>query len=158
MPAMRTIAGSVFLPLAQRFSSEWYAFLHDPPDGSRQSLEVSLAGLVPARVGKPVITGLFFHLVVPAGISASAGKRYLGLRLGTGPAVDVTFDLNARADYFHAFASPPPATEVEGPASLSFTVADAPPDLTIQRRNLALDPAVIENAVLVVFYEGRMAW
>jgi hypothetical protein len=158
MPAMRTIAGSVFLPLAQRFSSEWYAFLHDPPDGSRQSLEVSLAGLVAARVGKPVITGLFFHLVVPAGISASAGKRYLGLRLGTGPAVDVTFDLNARADYFHAFASPPPATEVEGPASLSFTVADAPPDLTIQRRNLALDPAVIENAVLVVFYEGRMAW
>ena len=86
------LAGSAFLPLAQRYSTDWYAFLHEPPESGRQVLEFKVEDLVPAHVERATITGFFFHLDVPAGVSASAGKRYLRLRLGTAP--EVAFDLD----------------------------------------------------------------
>jgi len=151
---MRTTSGSAFLPLAQRYSTDWYAFLHQPPEGTRQVLDLNLEDLIPAHVERATITGFFFHLDVAAGVSASAGKPYLHLRLGG--AADVAFDLDAGASHTHMFASPPAAGDLEGPASLQVVLADTPPGLLTT--GPALDPKVVENAVLVLFYEGRVAW
>lgn len=156
LPPMRATAGSVFLPFAQRFSTDWYAFLHEPTDGVRQVMRFELADLVPPHVGAPQVTGMFFHLGTPAGTSCTGAKSYLQLRLGS--SVDVAFNLDAAANHTLTFPIPPSAKSLDGPASLTFVLADTPPDLKSKATIPALDPAIVENAVLVLFYQGRVAW
>ncbi len=156
LPAMRSTAGSVFLPLAQRFSTEWYAFLHHAPRGTRQVLTFELEHLIPPHIEQATLTGLFFHLDVPAGTKTRAGKPYLRLELGG--TVAVPFDLDTGASHTHIFPTPPAARAIDGPASLGFVLADTPADLKTKGSDSVLNPAVIENAVLILFYEGRVAW
>ena len=157
LPAMATFTGSVRLPLAQIFSTQWYEFLHSPDSTVQQTLQFTLAGLVPPHVSAPVLTGFSLHLQVPANVTPAGRKPYLRLTLGTG--LDTTFNLNTHADHTQVVTSRPRIATVEGAGSLTFVLADTPPGmLTPPPPPRYLDPAAVENATLVLFYQGQITW
>lgn len=159
LPGMSSYTGSVRLPLAQLFSSQWYEFLHQPADPARQTLRLTLADLIPPHVSGAVLTGLSLHLQVPDGTATAGRKPYLQLKLGTG--LDVTVNLNTHGDHTQLLTAKPKIATVEGAGSLSFVLADTPPDLLTPAPPPApryLDPAVIQNATLVLLYQGQVKW
>lgn len=157
LPAMSSYTGSVRLPLAQVFSSQWYEFLHAPDDPDQQSLDFTLADLVPPHISAPVLTGFSLHLQVPDGTATAGREPYLRLRLGT--ALDTTFNLNTHADHTQVVNSRPRIATVEGAGSLAFILAKTPDDLLKPPPPPRyLDPAVLQNATLVLIYQGKITW
>jgi hypothetical protein len=163
LPAMSSYTGSVRLPLAQVFSSQWYEFLHtqdapepqDPqdPQTQTQTLRFTLADLVPPHIADPKLTAFSLHLQVPDGTRTAGGQPYLRLRLGS--RLDTTFNLSTLADHTQIVTDTPQITDITGPGSLEFILGDTPGDLKPSGR---LDPAVLHNATLVLIYQGTISW
>lgn len=151
---LRRYDGSPFFPMAQVFSTAWYDFLHLHPDPDTQTMQFALAGLVPPHLGNARLTGFFVQLDLPPGVRGTGRAPYLRLRLGAG--VDVQFNLDAYNRYLHTFQATPPVARAEGPGSLAFALADTPSPLKDQ--DGWLDPAVVRNVALVLFYSADMQW
>ncbi len=151
---LRRLDGSPCISMAQVFSTQWYDFLHLHPDPTTQTLSFDLAGLVPPHLGDARLTGFFVQLDLPAGVRGSGSGPYLRLRLGAG--VDVSFNLDAYNRYLHTFQATPSMARVQGPGSLAFTLAQTPSAL--KGADGYLDPAVLRNVALILFYSADMQW
>lgn len=156
LDAMKEYRGSTFFLAAQTFSSQWYTFLNVHPDTATQSLDFELDSLTPEHVDEPVLTGFYLQLDVAAGIKTTGANDYLRLKLGD--AVDVTFNLGGNNAYLHTFRAGRSLESAEGAGSLSFTLADTPPDLKTTTAPSYLDAGVIKNIVLILFYRGEIRW
>jgi hypothetical protein len=150
---LRRYDGSRFWALAQAFSTAWYDFLHVHPDPLVQTLDFDVAGVVAPHLSAARLAGFFVQLDVPAGVRAGGRAPYLRLKLGTG--VDVRFGLDPYNRYLHTFQSAPPMDTAEGPASLAFTLAETPSAL---KKDGYLDPAVVRNVALILFYTADIRW
>ncbi|GAA3249872.1 neuraminidase-like domain-containing protein [Dactylosporangium siamense] len=154
LPGMAVYTGSVRLPLAQVYSSQWYEFLHVPPaDPRRQVLRFALADLVPPHVDRAELVAWSLQLRTAAGTAVAGRRPYLDLTLGTWEST--RFGVDAAGNHTAAVPAKPRITTVEGAAALAFTLADTPADL---RRDGRLDPDVLGGAVLVLTYQGRVDW
>jgi hypothetical protein len=151
---LRRYDGSPFFPMAQVFSTAWYDFLHLHPDPATQTLQFALAGLVPPHLGEARLTGFFVQLDLPPGVRGSGRAPYLRLKLGAG--VDAQFNLDPYNRYLHTFQATPPVARAEGPGALAFTLAGTPAPL--KGADGYLDPAVVRNVALVLFYSADMQW
>ncbi|GAA3250332.1 neuraminidase-like domain-containing protein [Dactylosporangium siamense] len=155
LPAMSTYDGSVTLSLSQAFSGAWYEFLHQPTDTARQTLRFELARLVPPHISDAVLTGFSLHLQTPEGIATAGKEPYLALSLGTG--LKQLVNLDAAGNHTQLLTDRPRVDTVEGAATLSFVLDDTPPGL-LASPPPHLDPQVVENVALVLFYQGRITW
>lgn len=105
-----------------------------------------------------MLTAFSLHLQVPDGASAVGSKPYLRLSLGT--RFDATFGLNAYADYTQVVTTRPPIEAITGHGTLEFILGDTPADLRLPPPPSPghLNPAVLENATLVLIYQGKITW
>ncbi|AZE89384.1 neuraminidase-like domain-containing protein [Pseudomonas orientalis] len=156
LPFMRTYAGSDFLACAQRFSSDWYQFLEAPTAPARQTLAISLSELTPDHVTKAVLTGFYLQLVTPASVDPSSITPYIQVQLGKGKPVSLALDRQGKGAHF--FAAAPRMIDIEGPASITFDLTLTPQSLKVKTGPQRLDPAVVQNLVLILFYEGEIRW
>ena len=156
LPAMRKYAGSDFFACAQRFSTQWYQFLEQPVSTTQQVLSMTLADLVPDHVGRAVLTGFLVQLVTPAGIDPSAPSPYITLKLGK--AASVAFSVGRDGRYTHLFNATPRMADAEGHASVTFDLSKTPASLKQAAPPNYLDPAVVQNIVLTLFYDGEIRW
>jgi hypothetical protein len=156
LPIMRSYSGSDFFATAQRFSTQWYQFLEQPNSPTQQTLSFALADLVPSHVGRAVLTGFMVQLVTPPGVDASSSTPYITLKLGkvTPPA----FSVDREGRYVYLFSAKPRMADAEGAASVSFDLSKAPPSLTLTTDPHYLNPAVVHNLLLTLFYDGEIHW
>ena len=49
-------------------------------------------------------------------------------------------------------------SDAAGPASIAFDLAATPASLKTRTDPQRLDPAVLQNLVLILFYEGEIRW
>jgi hypothetical protein len=156
LDAMKTYYSSDFFLMAQVFSSQWYTFLNQPSNPVTQKLEFVLADLVPPQIKNPLLTGFYFQLIVPDGTKTIGSTSYIRLKLTN--EVDITFNLARNGSYMSTFQVKPDMSDIEGNGSISFTLADTPSSLKLKTVPAYLDPAVIQNIVLILFYEGEIQW
>ena len=156
LPAMRGYAGTDFYALAQRYSNDWFQFLQQPAPGARQTLSFTLADLVPDHVNRPVLTGIYLQVVTLAGVDASSSAPYIQVQLGQLKPVPIAIDRQGRGTHF--FQAVPRMSDAAGPASIAFDLAATPASLKTRTDPQRLDPAVLQNLVLILFYEGEIRW
>jgi hypothetical protein len=158
LDAMKSSSGSTFFSLARMFPRQWHSFLHDP-DPARtdtQEMEFNLANPVPPHIGSPLLTGFYFKLDVPEGTNTVGTEDYIHLNVTDSLTID--FNLDQNGGYMHSFTTQPPMTDVEGNRSVTFTLDGTPADLKTGDQPAYLDPAVIRDIVLILFYEGEIQW
>jgi hypothetical protein len=158
LDAMKPSYGSNFFSLARMFPRQWYSFLHDhdPANTGTQEMGFSLANLVPPYIGSPLLTGFYFKLDVPEGTNTVGTEDYIHLKVTDSLTID--FNLDQNGGYMHIFTTQPPVTDVEGNRSVTFTLAGTPADLKTGDQPACLDPAVIRDIVLILYYEGEIQW
>jgi hypothetical protein len=151
---MRTRIGSRFFNMAQNFSQQWYTFMNvHPLPAATQTLQFSVDSVQPPHIENPVLAGFYFQLEVPEGISTQGSVPYITLLLGTG--VDVTFNLDKNNACTAVMNNPPPIGNVLGSASISFNLSNTPAALKTSTTPAWLDPAIVLNAVLILFWSGE---
>jgi hypothetical protein len=154
LDALRTINGSRFFNMAQNFSQQWYSFMNIHPLASgTQILQFSVDGLQPPHVENPVITGFYFRLNVPEGIVTTGNLPYITISMGNN--LTETFNLDSNNACTGVLNNPPPAGNVTGPASISFALTNTPADMKTAATPGYLNPDVLLNAVLILFWSGE---
>lgn len=156
LPAMRSFSGSDFVAAAQRFSTQWYQFLEQPTSPTQQTLSFALADLVPSHVSRAVLTGFMVQLVTAPGVDPSSSRPYITLKLGKVATPPFAVDREGR--YVYLFSAMPRMTDAEGAASVSFDLANTPSSLTKPADPHYLNPAVLHNVLLTLFYDGEIHW
>lgn len=156
LSAMRSYSGSNFFSCAQCFSTSWYQFLELPTSVTQQTLSFTLADLVPDHIGKAVLTGFYFQLVTPPTIDPSSSTPYIQLSLGKVKPVTFSVDRQGKCTYF--FQAVPKMADAEGASTISFNLANTPAALKEKTDPQRLDPAVVQNIVLILFYDGEIRW
>ncbi len=154
LSGMNLYAGSVTNLMAQDFSQEWYTFLHEHPGTDSQSLRFELTNPAPANIKQAKLTGFYFKLDVPAGVNPTGNNNYLTFQV-TGK-VDVNFNLDTNGTYTHIFKTATELVDVIGSRSITFNLGEneTPADLITKTQPAYLDPTVIRNIVLILFYQG----
>lgn len=156
LPAMRSFSGSDFVAAAQRFSTQWYQFLEQPTSPTQQTLSFALADLVPSHVSRAVLTGFMVQVVTAPGVDPSSSRPYITLKLGKVATPPFAVDREGR--YVYLFSAMPRMTDAEGAASVSFDLANTPSSLTKPADPHYLNPAVLHNVLLTLFYDGEIHW
>ncbi|WP_346320180.1 neuraminidase-like domain-containing protein [Chitinophaga sp. YIM B06452] len=155
LDTMKAYSGSSLFSLAQNFPAQWYSFMNVHPDDITQVLNFHLSGYIPPHVKNAKLTGLFFQLKVRDGANATGAGKYISLKLSD--TVSVDFNLNAKQSFMQTFDWAIPADSVMD-ETLTFTLADTPADLKTKTTPAYLDPLVVEDAILVLFYDGEIQW
>lgn len=151
---MRTRTGSRFFNMAQNFSQQWYTFMNvHPAPSTTQTLQFTVDSVQPPHIENPVLSGFYFQLDVPEGTSTQGSVPYITLQLGTG--VDVTFNLDKNNACTAVMNNPPPVENILGPAGISFNLTNTPTALKTNTTPAWLDPTVVLNAVLILFWSGE---
>lgn len=151
---MRTRTGSRFFNMAQNFSQQWYTFMNvHPVPSTTQTLQFTVDTVQPPHIENPVLSGFYFQLDVPEGTTTQGSVPYITLKLGSG--VDVTFNPDKNNACTAALNNPPPVENVLGTASIAFNLTNTPADMKTSGANAFLDPAVVLNAVLILFWSGE---
>jgi hypothetical protein len=154
LDAMRTRTGSRFFNMAQNFSQQWFTFMNVHPVAMvNQTLLFDIASLQPPHIKNPVLTGFYFELNTTPGKKTQGTVPYITLNLGTG--FSDTFNLDKNNSCTGAINNPPPVENILGNASLSFNLANTPVDLKTTAVPVSLNPDVVLNAVLILFWSGE---
>lgn len=156
LPTMRSYAGSDFFAGAQHFSTQWYQFLEQPTSTTQQTFSFTLADLVPAHVGRAVLTGFMVQMVTAPGVDPGSSTPYMTLKLDK--VAPVSFAVDREGRFAHFFNATPRMSDAEGPASLTFDLANTPSSLTQPTAPHHLNPAALENLMVTLFYEGEIHW
>lgn len=151
LDAMKPYYGSSCSMLAQMFSQEWFSFFHEKQNTNNQTMEISLANLTPPHIKNATLTGFYFNLVLPRGVKATGNKEYIQFKVTDSQTI--SFDLDKDNGYMHIFQTRPALQAVEGPRSIIFDLQKAPSG--IKGQSGFLDPAVVRNMALIIFYEGE---
>ena len=117
-----------------------------------RTLSFTLADLVPDHVNRPVLTGIYLQVVTLAGVDASS-SAHPG---AAGPA-QARPDRHRPPGTRHAFL-PGRAAERRGRTRQHRVRPGTPASLKTRTDPQRLDPAVLQNLVLILFYEGEIRW
>lgn len=149
--------GSPLLSFAQQYPDAWFAFLHDHPDKIAQVLSFAVPpSVVPPHIEAPELVGFYFVLDVASGSTSTAAAATPYVTFAVTDSDDVSFAPSPSYTYFHQFTTPIPFADVcAGPRTITFTLADTPAAL---KRDGYLDPAVVRNLGLVLYYRGSIRW
>ena len=108
---------------------------------------------MPDHVNRPVLTGIYLQVVTLAGVDASSSAPYIQVQLGQLKPVPIAIDRQGRG----ISSRPCRASDAAGPQHRvrpgchARVAEDAD-------RSQRLDPAVLQNLVLILFYEGEIRW
>lgn len=139
--------------MAQDFSQDWYTFLHEHPSPENQSLGFNLTNLAFPNLKNTKFIGFFFKLDVPAEINPVGSADYLSFQLTNRQAVE--FNPDATGTYTAIFEKPVKLVDILGSRFIAFNLSQTPAGLKTVTKPAYLDPAVIRNIVLILFYEGE---
>lgn len=158
LPALKPFAGSKLFIMNQQYSQQWFTFLHDHSNTAGQTLRFEIPeNLIPPHLQQAKLTGFYFVLDVPAGHKTEGVEKYLTFSYAENQSLD--FNLDEANGYSQMFEPPVEMSQVVGPRSIGFKLDDAgkftPPDL---KKDGFLNPAVIKNVLLVLYYEAEVDW
>ncbi len=152
LKALQPYAGVAYLTLSQMYASEWYKFLNEPPVDNKQTMEFVVQNFVPPNIDPDTLTGFYFQLDA----TIEAPGSYITLNIADG--VDVAVDLDNKNAFSYNFmkqsADEPKVEKIlEGFRSIIFDLSATPTDLK-NEAGTALDPKVISNIQLILYYTG----
>jgi hypothetical protein len=160
-PQLATYVGSPLFSLAQVYSLQWFTFMADHSDPAVQSLSFPVSpGVVPPHVDDAELVGFFVQLITDKSLAAAPDFRmgvampYLLFQVSADEKVD--FALAQNDAYYHAFKTPIPMEDVfGGDRALSFLLAPTPEKFKL---NGYINPAVVKNIALVLYYTATVKW
>jgi hypothetical protein len=155
LPAMQPLPWSQFYSLSQNFSQQWFDFMNLHPDPAAQTMSFPLANPVPPNV-KPNarLLGFYLALDLAPGASGASPDPYIKLQLTDSLQASVIIGpQNAGTQILN---SKPAAAKVAGERRLTFDLSKTPDDL--KKPDGFLDPAVLRNIVLILYFEGEADW
>jgi hypothetical protein len=155
-PALQDMLGSPLLSFAQQYPDAWYAFLHDHVDPVTQTLAFTVPrGIVPPHIQDPELVGFYFVIQLAPGVKGALSPSDY-VTFDVTDTESVSFAPDAQLAYAHAFTSPIPLAEVwAGTRTIAFALATTP---AVLKRDGYLDPAVVQNIGLVLYYRGSIQW
>ncbi len=131
---------------SQDFAGEWEAFLAAHDDPLAQTLSFPIADDLDPR-GADEVVGLFVQLI--ADVDAASVNPYLALTLPAGaPTPVIVGDSNAGLAVLTS-------KTYQGTWALSFDLSATP---AVLKRDGFIDPGVLRDMLLVVYYTGPLAW
>jgi hypothetical protein len=151
---VRTRDWPVLLLLAQSDPTAWFAFLEQPPSGTKQQLRTALPPLAVPGIANIEVRGVYVGLAVAPKRSTASAKPYLSIEVE--PGKPVALPLAATGDALHLFATPIRIEDLADPTVITFDLAPGyTPDSLRTADKKVLDPEALLNIHLVWFLTGR---
>jgi hypothetical protein len=155
-PSIQEYLGSPLLSFAQQYPDQWFAFIHERVDPTAQTLQFTVPPtIVPPHIDDPKLVGFYLVIQVAAGVKgALAANDYMTFDVTNSESVE--FSPTPQFTYPHTFLSPIPLADVcAGTRTITFDLATTP---AVLKRDGYLDPAVVHNIGLVLYYRGSIRW
>lgn len=157
LASLRPYYGSQLVAFNQLYSQNWFAFMQDHSTPDAQTLRFELTErMLPPNLVEPRLTGFYFVLDA-AGRSGTGKNPYITFQASASDSE--TFDLDATNTHTTVFRSPIPMADVYGERRITFKL-DNDGDFTpaALKKDGFLDPDVVKNIVLVLYYDAEVDW